>query len=92
MSQLLKLDREIQVDEPGVTYGSVVAELVDHPAVTRVSFDRRSPSAMSDPRIAVWIDVDASMVEDLESLAALWGYSSWHQFLADEGTYLTWGW
>lgn len=85
---MLKLDREIQVDEPGLTYGSIVAELVDHPVVASVYFDRRTPSAMSDPRVVVLIDVAASTAEDLASFATLWGYSTWHRFLADESDFL----
>ena len=86
---MLKLDRESLVDEPDLTYGRIVAEFVDHPVVASVTFDRRTPSAMSDPWITVLIDVDASTIEDLTSFAALWGYSSWHQFLADEAEFLT---
>jgi hypothetical protein len=86
---MLKLDREIYVDEDGFSYGPFISEIVDHPAVASVSFNRRTPSAMSDPRVVVEIDVDASVVEDLATFAALWGYSTWHQFLADEAESIT---
>ena len=85
---MLKLDREISADEDGFSYGAFVGEIVDSPVVAELSFDRRTPSAMSDPRIVVVIDVDASTVEDLEKFSTLWGYSSWHQFLADESDFI----
>lgn len=86
---MLKLDREVYADEDGFSYGAFVGEIVDHPAVASVTFDRQVPNSASDPRVVVLVDVDASTDEDLASLATLWGYASWEQFLVDEADFIT---